>query len=104
MKLETFSYLPQLSEAQIRGQVQYIIRQGYAPAVEYTDEPDAYNNYWTMWGLPMFEARDAAAVIFEVEACKRANPGSYVKVNGFDKTRQAQAISFVVYAPPADAD
>jgi ribulose-bisphosphate carboxylase small chain len=102
MSLETFSYLPKLSDAQIRGQVQYMIRQGYAPAVEYTDDPDAFNNYWTMWGLPLFEVKDAAAVIFELEACKRANPGCYIKINGFDKVRQAQAISFVAYIPSSE--
>ncbi len=99
MKLETFSYLPPMTEAQLRGQIQYMLEKGYAPAVEYTTNPSGYNTYWSMWGLPMFEVKDAAAVIFELNGCKKANPDCYIKINGYDPVRQGQSVSFVAYKP-----
>ena len=35
-KFETFSYLPAMTDKQIREQVQYIVDQGYNPGVEHT--------------------------------------------------------------------
>jgi ribulose-bisphosphate carboxylase small chain len=35
-KFETFSYLPALTEAEIRKQVEYIVSKGLNPAVEQT--------------------------------------------------------------------
>ncbi|NWJ44414.1 MAG: ribulose bisphosphate carboxylase small subunit [Chloroflexi bacterium] len=99
MKLETFSYLPPMNEAMLRSQIQYMIDKGYAPAIEYSETVDTYNSYWSMWGLPMFEIRDAAAVVYELKACQKANDNCYIKINGFDPSTQAQAISFVAYTP-----
>ena len=41
MKLRqgTFSFLPDLTDAQIHTQVQYCIDNGWAVSVEYTDDP-----------------------------------------------------------------
>ena len=54
-----------------------------------------------MWGLPMFDLRDAAGVYGEVEACRAAHPGKYVRVNAFDSTRGWETIrlSFIVQRP-----
>lgn len=99
MKLETFSYLPALTTKQFLQQVQYLLAQGLVPAIEYVDKPTARDHYWTMWKLPFFEARAAEDVVAEIEACKAANPRSYVKLIGYDRRRQAQAMSFVVQQP-----
>ena len=39
-RFETFSYLPPLSDAQISRQIQYMIDQGYIPAVEFNETSD----------------------------------------------------------------
>ena len=37
-RFETLSYLPPLSDAQIAKQVQYILDQGFIPAVEFSED------------------------------------------------------------------
>src|SRR4051812_36725027 len=56
----TFSFLPDLTDAQITAQVAYCIRNGWAVNIEYTDAPHPRNTYWEMWGLPMFDLKDPA--------------------------------------------
>jgi ribulose-bisphosphate carboxylase small chain len=96
-----FSFLPDLSDDEIRLQVDYAIDRGWALSVEYTDDPHPRNTYWQMWGLPMFQIRDGAAVVYEVNACRKALPGRYIKVNAFDATRgvESMAMSFIVQRP-----
>jgi ribulose-bisphosphate carboxylase small chain len=96
-----FSFLPPLTEAEIRAQVDYAISKGWAVAIEWTDDPHPRNVYWSMWGPPMFEIRDGAAVTFELEACRKANPDSYIKINAFDNTRgvESTVMSFIVNRP-----
>ena len=100
----TFSYLPPLSEDQIRAQVQYMIDNGWAVAVEFTDDPHPRNTYWSMWDLPMFDVADAAAVMAEIKACRKTHGNCYIKVDGFDPSplRQGQVLSFVVHRPTDD--
>ncbi len=97
----TFSFLPDLSEAQVRRQVEYALGRGWAISIELTDDPHPRNVYWEMWGLPMFDQRDAAAVMREIERCRRSRPEAYVKVNAFDATRGWETIrlSFIVQRP-----
>ena len=56
-KFETFSYLPSLSHEETRAQIQFIISQGWNPAVEHVEPERAFNHYWFMWKLPMFVFR-----------------------------------------------
>ena len=97
----TFSYLPDLTDEQIQAQVQYCLDNDWPVAVEYTDDPHPRNIYWTMWGLPMFDLRDAAGVMNEINACRRAFPNHYVRVTGYDRHlgRQTTALSFIVNRP-----
>jgi ribulose-bisphosphate carboxylase small chain len=101
----TFSYLPPLSDEQIRAQVEYAIGNGWAVSVEFTDDPHPRNFLWDMWELPMFEVRDAAAVMLEVDRCRQAYPSRYVRVNAYDATlgRQTTALSFIVQRPPEES-
>ena len=100
----TFSYLPDLTDVQIRAQIQYCLDQGWAVSVEHTDDPHPRNAYWDMWGLPLFDMKDAAAVMGEVQACRTANPGHYVKVNGYNRRygKQTTALSFLVQRPKVE--
>jgi ribulose-bisphosphate carboxylase small chain len=97
----TFSFLPDLTDEQIRAQIQYALDQGWALSVEYTDDPHPRNTYWDMWGQPMFDLKDAAGVMAEVQACRRDFPTHYVKVNAFDSTRgwETVRLSFIVNRP-----
>ena len=45
----TFSFLPDLTDAQITAQVAYCIRNNWAVNIEYTDDPHPRNTYWEMW-------------------------------------------------------
>ena len=97
----TFSFLPDLTDAQITAQVEYCLRRGYAVSVEFTDDPHPRNTYWDMWGLPMFDLADAAGVMAEIKACRVAHPNTYVRVNAFDSTRgwETVRLSFLVQRP-----
>ena len=97
----SFSYLPDLTEAQIKKQVEYMISCKLAVNVEWTDDPHPRNTFWELWGLPLFDCKDAGAVMFELAECKRFNPEGYIKVNGFDPTigTESCAQSFIAYRP-----
>lgn len=97
----TFSYLPDLTVAQIRAQVEYCLAQEWAVSVEHTDDPHPRNTYWEMFGQPMFDLRDAAGVMAEVESARATLPERYIKVNAFDATRGFETVrlSFIVNRP-----
>jgi ribulose-bisphosphate carboxylase small chain len=97
----TFSFLPDLSDEQIRRQIDYSLEQGWAISIEYTDDPHPRNTYWEMFGLPMFDVRDAAAIMAEVNACRSTFPRHYIKVNAFDASRGRESLrlSFIVNRP-----
>jgi ribulose-bisphosphate carboxylase small chain len=96
-----FSLLPDLSDEQIKKQVEYCIAQSYAISIEYTDDPHPRNCYWEMWGLPLFDMPDSAAVMYELNQCRKAHPSVYIKINGFNNARGVEscAISFIVQRP-----
>ncbi|HZC76685.1 MAG TPA: ribulose bisphosphate carboxylase small subunit, partial [Ktedonobacterales bacterium] len=90
---------PAFTPQQLLRQVHHLLQQGLVPAVEHADKPTARDHYWTMWKLPLFDARAAEDVLAEIEACKAANPHGFIKLIGYDRRRQTQAMSFVVRRP-----
>ena len=98
-RYETLSYLPPLTDQQISKQVQYIIDQGYIPAVEFEENPQPNDHHWTLWKLPLFSASSAQEVLNEVRECRSENGNSYIRIIGFDNIKQCQAVSFIVYKP-----
>jgi ribulose-bisphosphate carboxylase small chain len=98
----TFSFLPELTDEQIRSQVEYCLANGWAVSIEYTDDPHPRNSYWEMFGLPMFDIRDAAGILTELRACRQTFPDHYIKVNAFDSTRGRESLrlSFIAGRPP----
>ena len=96
-----FSFLPDLTDAEIVLQVEYGLRKGYAWSVEYTDDPHPRNTSWEMYGNPMFDLRDAAGVMLELQACRKAFPSHYIRLMAFDSTRGVESIamSFIVNRP-----
>jgi len=97
----TFSYLPDLTDEQIKAQVQYCLDNGWAISIEHTDDAHPRNVYWDMYGLPMFDLKDPAAIMLEVNECRKTFPNHYIKVSGYDSryTRQTTALSFLVNRP-----
>jgi len=98
-RYETLSYLPPLTDAQIAKQVQYILDQGYIPAVEFNEVSEPTQYFWTMWKLPLFGARTPQEVLNEVSACRSAYSNCFVRVVGFDNIKQCQVLSFIVHKP-----
>ena len=96
-----FSLLPDLTNEQIKKQVEYAIKQGFAVGVEYTDDPHPRNCYWDLWGLPLFDIPDAATIMYELAECRKAHPNTYIKINAFNNARgiESTAISFIVNRP-----
>jgi len=60
--------------------------------------------YWTMWGNPMFDLKDPAAIMLEVNGCRKTFPRHYIRVNGYDSRygKQTTALSFIVQRPPKE--
>lgn len=96
-----FSFLPDLTDDEIRAQIEYGLAKGYAWSVEYTDDPHPRNTYWEMWGMPMFDLKDAAGVLMEMNECRKTFPNHYIRLMAFDSTRgiESIAMSFIVNRP-----
>ena len=56
----TFSYLPDLTDEQITAQIQYASTTTGRSRSSTPTIPHPRNVYWDMWGLPMFDLKDAA--------------------------------------------
>ena len=99
-----FSFLPDLTDAEITLQIEYGLRKGYAWSVEYADDPHPRNTYWEMFGMPMFDLQDAAGVLMEVDNCRKTFPAHYIRLMAFDSTRGVESIamSFIVNRPPSE--
>lgn len=97
----TFSFLPDLTDEQIRAQIEYCLQNDWAVSIEYTDDPHPRNAYWEMFGNPMFDVHDAAGILEEIRSCRRTFPNHYIKVNAFDATRGRESLrlSFIVGRP-----
>jgi ribulose-bisphosphate carboxylase small chain len=97
-----FSFLPDLTDEDIKKQIEYCLERGWAVGIEYTDDPHPRSTYWEMFGSPMFDQHDASAVLVQLDECRRTFPSHYVKINAFDssKGRETVALSFIVHRPP----
>lgn len=96
-----FSFLPDLTDAEIAAQIDYGLSRGYAWSIEYTDDPHPRNTYWEMFGMPMFDLQDAAGVVMEMNQCRKTFPQHYIRLMAFDSTRgiESIAMSFIVNRP-----
>jgi ribulose-bisphosphate carboxylase small chain len=99
-----FSFLPDLTDGQIGKQVEYCLGKGWAVGIEYTDDPHPRNTYWEMFGMPMFDVKDAAAVMLEVKSCRKTFPEHYIRVTAFDSTHGTESVvmSFIVNRPKTE--
>lgn len=98
-RYETLSYLPPLTDIQIAKQIQYILDQGYIPAIEFNEKSDPTEFFWTLWKLPLFGAKSVQEVLTEVKSCRSDYSNCFVRVVGFDNIKQCQVLSFIVHKP-----
>ena len=96
-----FSFLPDLTDDDIRVQAQYCIDNGWAISLEFTDDPHPRNTYWEMWGQPMFDNPDAAAVLYELSECRKVYGDRYIRLVAVDATHgwESVKLSFIVNRP-----
>ena len=99
-----FSFLPDLTDAEIALQIEYGLKKGYAWSIEYTDDPHPRNTYWDMYGHPNFDLEDAAAMMMELKGCRDAFPDHYIRMLAFDSTRGVETVvmSFIVNRPAVE--
>ena len=96
-----FSFLPDLTDEQIKMQVEYCISKGWSVNIEWTDDPHPRNVFWELWGLPLFDVKDPAAVMYEIDAFRKANTTGYIKVQAFDASKGCESCvhSFIIQRP-----
>ena len=99
-----FSFLPELTDKQISAQIEYALSKNWALGVEYTDDPHPRNTYWEMYGNPMFDLKDASAILTEVNACRKTFPNHYNRVTAFDATQGVESVqmSYIVNRPKTE--
>jgi len=99
-----FSYLPDLTDKQISAQIEYALSKNWALGVEYTDDPHPRNTYWEMYGNPMFDLKDASAILTEINACRKTFPNHYVRVTAFEATQGVESVqmSYIVNRPKTE--
>jgi ribulose-bisphosphate carboxylase small chain len=99
-----FSYLPDLTDRQITAQIEYALDRNWAVGIEYTDDPHPRNTYWEMYGNPMFDLKDPAGILKEINACRKTFPNHYVRVTAFDSTQGVESprMSYIVNRPKTE--
>jgi len=96
-----FSFLPPLTDKQISAQIKYALTNGWAIGIEYTDDPHPRNTYWEMFGNPMFDLKDPAGILMEINSCRKTFPNHYIRVTAFNSTRgvESPTMSYIVNRP-----
>ena len=96
-----FSFLPPLSDEQITAQIKYALSKGWALGIEYTDDPHPRNTYWEMFGNPMFDLKDPAGILLEINNARKTFPNHYIRVTAFSAVRGVESVtmSYIVNRP-----
>ena len=96
-----FSFLPDLTDAQITAQIKHALENDWAIGIEYTDDPHPRNTYWEMFGNPMFDLKDPAGALMEINECRKTFPNHYIRVTAFSATRGVESVtmSYIVNRP-----
>lgn len=99
-----FSYLPDLTDDEITLQIKYALKNGWAVNIEYTDDPHPRSTYWEMYGMPMFDLKDPAGILMEINECRKTFPNYYIRVTAFDSTRgwETPRMSYIVNRPKVE--
>ena len=99
-----FSFLPDLTDVQITAQVKYALSKDWAIGIEYTDDPHPRNTYWEMFGKPMFDLKDPAGILMEINNCRKTFPNHYIRVTAFSAVRGVESVtmSYIVNRPTVE--
>ena len=99
-----FSYLPDLTDEEITLQIKYALKNNWAVNIEYTDDPHPRSTYWEMYGMPMFDLKDPAGILMEINECRKTFPNYYIRVTAFDSTRgwETPRMSYIVNRPKVE--
>jgi len=99
-----FSFLPPLTDEQITAQVKYALSKGWALGIEYTDDPHPRNTYWEMFGNPMFDLKDPAGILLEINSARKTFPNHYIRVTAFSAIRGVESVtmSYIVNRPKTE--
>ena len=99
-----FSFLPDLTDKQITAQVQYALDIGWSLGIVYTDDPLPRNTYWEMFGNPMFDLKDPAGILMEINNCRKTYPKHYIRVTAFSAVRGVESVtmSYIVNRPKVE--
>ena len=99
-----FSFLPPLTDKQISEQLKYALKNGWAIGIEYTDDPHPRNTYWEMFGNPMFDLKDPAGILMEINSCRKTFPNHYIRITAFNSTRGVESLtmSYIVNRPKTE--
>ncbi|KAK7388526.1 hypothetical protein VNO78_23344 [Psophocarpus tetragonolobus] len=111
-KFETLSYLPPLSDESIAKEINYMLKKGWIPCLEFDElgcvhrensrMPGYYDGrYWTLWKLPMFGCTESSQVLNEIHECRKAYPNAYIRCLAFDSKRHMQSMAFIIHKPAA---
>ena len=95
--LETFGFLPPMTQDEIYDQIAYIIAQGWSPLVEHVHPTQLHGHLLVVLEAPFFGEKDLNVVVSELEACHRAYPDHHVRIVGYDAYTQSQGACFVVF-------
>jgi len=99
----TFSFLPDLTDEQLKAQMRFALNNDWAIMIEHTDDPHPRNSLWDMWDQPWFdmEVDDVDEVLAQVNEAREALPERYIKVQCYDASLGQQSIrlSIMVQRP-----
>jgi ribulose-bisphosphate carboxylase small chain len=93
-----------LTDKQISAQIKYALKNGWAIGIEYTDDPHPRNTYWEMFGNPMFDLKDPAGILSEINDCRKTYPNHYIRVTAFNSVRgvESPTMSYIVNRPKTE--
>ena len=96
-----FSFLPPLTDVQITAQLKYALKHDWAIGIEYTDDPHPRNTYWEMFGNPIFDLKDPAGILLEINNCRKTFPNHYIRVVASSAVRGVESVtmSYIVNRP-----
>ena len=99
-----FSFLPPLTDEQLTLQIKYALDKGWSLGIEYTDDPHPRNTYWEMFGNPMFDMKDPAGILMEVNNARKTFPNHYIRVTAFSAIRGVESVtmSYIVNRPKVE--
>ena len=96
-----FSFLPDLTDEQISRAGSVLPGERLGGEHRVHRRSASPQQFWEMWGLPMFDLRDAAGVMMELNECRKVYGDRYIRLSAFDSSHgwESVRLSFIVNRP-----